>query len=118
MALRDAPSSARALCAEMIDISAALGQLQQFMNGVETASLEARRFILLEHVVVTLTASVTTYADLETIIDSVGIENMGVFNKIMWLRKEKDIDDIVQRLQNQKASLTLMVGILNRYVNP
>ena len=73
--------------------------------------------ILLEHVAATLIGCVTTYSELEVIIDSVRIDSkMGIFDRIKWTNKEKKICDIIQRIQNHKSSLTLMLMILQWYV--
>lgn len=42
---------------------------------------------------------------------------VGVFDRAKWLFKEGKVATIVQRLQNHKASFTLMLSILQWYVN-
>ncbi|KAH0538887.1 hypothetical protein FGG08_004543 [Glutinoglossum americanum] len=111
--LADAPSSAKAVLTEMSDMAAALEHLQDYLNGTTSVPAGRGQFILLEHVVVTLTGCVTTYSELELIIDSVHVDpEMGAFDRIKWAVKEKEILDIVRRIQNHKSSLTLMLTIL------
>ena len=115
-ALSDAPNSAQAVLTEMVDMSAALGQIRTVLDGASNIPVEGRRFILLEHVVATLTGCVTTYSELEGIIDSVQIDGMNTFDRVRWSEKETSVQDIVRRMQNQKSSLILMLSILQWWV--
>ncbi|KAH0541711.1 hypothetical protein FGG08_003803 [Glutinoglossum americanum] len=112
--LTDAPALARAVLTEMSDISAALRHTQDFLRGAIAVPAERRQYILLEHLVATLTGCVTTYSELEPIVDSlrIGASDMGAFDRVKWSVKENEIRDIVQRLQNHKSSLNLMLTIL------
>ncbi|EQB51669.1 hypothetical protein CGLO_08766 [Colletotrichum gloeosporioides Cg-14] len=110
---RDAPKSAQSLLREINDISAALGSLQSFVTGRVRASAERGGLILLQHVLTTLTGCVTTYSDLQYIVDGLRIDDhMGLVDRAKWMMQESSISVLVQRLQNHKASLTLMLGIL------
>lgn len=110
---REAPKSAQSLLWEIADISAALGSLQSFVTGHAQASAERGGLILLEHVLTTLTGCVTTYSDLQFIVDGLKIdEHMGLVDRAKWMMQESSIGVLVGRLQNHKASLTLMLGIL------
>ncbi|KAH0425952.1 hypothetical protein CcaCcLH18_10656 [Colletotrichum camelliae] len=110
---REAPKSAQSLLWEIADISAALGSLQSFVTGRAQASAERGGLILLEHVLTTLTGCVTTYSDLQFIVDGLKIdEHMGLVDRAKWMMQESSIGVLVGRLQNHKASLTLMLGIL------
>ncbi|KAH7393718.1 hypothetical protein BKA64DRAFT_95164 [Cadophora sp. MPI-SDFR-AT-0126] len=112
--LVDAPSSAQAVLTEMREISAALQYLQQFLNGLMNVPAGRQQYILVEHLEGTLTGCVTTYDELEVFIDELKIDpsDMGVLDRFKWARKEKDVANIVQRLQNHKSSLNLMLTIL------
>jgi hypothetical protein len=110
---RDAPKLAQNLLLEMAGITAALGSLQSYVCGRSQASAERGALILLEHVLTTLTGCVTTYSDLQPIIDDLNTSpDMGTFDKLKWARQESSIAVIVQRLQNHKSSLTLMLTVL------
>jgi hypothetical protein len=116
--VRDAPSLAQSLLWEMTDITAALGRLQAYVDGRTQARSERGALILLEHVLATLTGCVTTYSDLQAIVNKLNVDpNMGTFDKIRWSREESKIAVIVQRLQNHKSSLTLMLTILQWQVH-
>ncbi|KAF5707954.1 CAMK CAMKL KIN4 kinase [Fusarium mundagurra] len=110
---RDAPQLARHLVFEVADITAALGSLQAYVCGQAQAPGERGALILLEHVLTTLTGCVTTFSDLQSLMDQLNLSpDMGTIDKMKWARQESNIAAIVQRLQNHKSSLTLMLTIL------
>lgn len=110
---RDAPQLARHLVFEVADITAALGSLQAYVCGQAQAPGERGALILLEHVLTTLTGCVTTFSDLQTLMDQLNLSpDMGTIDKMKWARQESNIAAIVQRLQNHKSSLTLMLTVL------
>ncbi|KAI7762942.1 hypothetical protein LZL87_013433 [Fusarium oxysporum] len=110
---RDAPQLARHLVFEVADITAALGSLQAYVCGQAQAPGERGALILLEHVLTTLTGCVTTFSDLQSLMDQLNLSpDMGTIDKMKWARQESNITAIVQRLQNHKSSLTLMLTVL------
>ncbi|KAF5639683.1 camk camkl kin4 kinase [Fusarium sp. NRRL 52700] len=110
---RDAPQLARHLVFEVADITAALGSLQAYVCGQAQAPSERGALILLEHVLTTLTGCVTTFSDLQSLMDQLNLSpDMGTIDKMKWARQESNIAAIVQRLQNHKSSLTLMLAVL------
>lgn len=116
--VRDAPKLAESLVTEMADIAAALGSLQSYVCNRTQVSAERGALILLEHVSTTLTGCVTTYSDLQRIIDDLNVgQDMSTFDKLKWSRQESKINIILQRLQNHKSSLTLMLTILQWFVS-
>ena len=115
--IKDAPSLARTVVIEVADITAALGQLQAYVLGTASANPARSNLILLEQVLVTLSGCVATYSELEAAVDSLNISiDMGIFDRAVWTLKEPGLVAIVQRLQNHKSSLTLMLTILQWYV--
>ncbi|KAI9708111.1 MAG: hypothetical protein M1820_004315 [Bogoriella megaspora] len=97
----------------MSSITAALGQLQGCLLGTANTSSSRTSLIMLEQVLATLTGCVTTYSELESIMDEIGVgTEMRVFDRAMWLSKESSVLSVLQRLQNHKGSLTLMLTIL------
>jgi len=111
--VRDAPKSVSAVVAEIFDITAALGHLQAYLIGVGRTEPARRPLLSLENIVVTITGCVTTYSELEAITKKCsGGQPMGLFNRLEWMLRESDINNIIQKLQNHKSSLTLMLTIL------
>lgn len=113
-AIADAPALAIVTLAEMTDISTALRHIQDFVDGAVQVPVERQQHILLEHLVATLTGCLITYSELDAITDSldIGSSSMSVFDRVKWTLKEASINTLVQRLQNHKSSLNLMLSIL------
>jgi hypothetical protein len=114
--LSDAPPLCKAVLTEVCDTAAALRQVQNFLDGQLHVPSERREHILLEHVAATLTGCVMTKDELETLLDGMGLVHAGsgimeVFDRVKWIRKEHDIERLVRRLQNHKASLNLILTI-------
>jgi hypothetical protein len=81
--VRDAPSSAQNLLWEMTDISTALSLLQAYLDGRTQPPSERGALILLEHVLATLTGCVTTYSDLQAVLNDLKLgPDMGAFDKM------------------------------------
>ncbi|KAI0430749.1 hypothetical protein F5Y09DRAFT_306787 [Xylaria sp. FL1042] len=110
---KDSPNLARSILFEVADVSAVLGQLQDFLIDRTKAASERGNLILLEQLLITLTGCVTTYSDIQFILTSLNIsEDMGTFDRIKWTRQEDKLNTLVQRLQCHKSSLTLMLNII------
>ncbi|KAJ2986734.1 hypothetical protein NUW58_g4889 [Xylaria curta] len=112
----NAPSLAQSLLWEVSDISAILGHLDRFIQGRVAVSSERGSMIPFKHVVASLSGCVMTYSELQQQLDKMDLVNadggMGVFGRLAWVRKEATFSGIVGRLQNHKASMTLMLTIL------
>ena len=114
--LSDAPPLCKAVLTEVCDTAAALRQVQNFLNNQLHVPSERREHVLLEHVATALTGCVITKDELESLLDGMGLvyavsDITGVFDRVKWIRKEQDIQRLVQRLQNHKASLNLILTI-------
>ena len=115
-ASRNAPNQARHIITEVSDTSVILSQLQSFLLGYEYND-RSRTSLLGVHQVVTLVSScVKTFSELEKILDGLKTNDMSVLDHVKWARQETEIMAIVQRLQNHKASLSLILSILHGWV--
>jgi hypothetical protein len=115
---QDAPSLAISAHQEVSDITAAVSHLQTYISGQMQVSTQSESLILLEHVLATLTGCVTTYSDLQSVLDGLGTtDRMTVFDRTKWIFYQTRVTTIVQRLQNHKASMTLMLSVLQWYVS-
>ena len=112
--IADAPDLAIATLVEMTDISTALRHIGDFVNGAIKVPAERQKYIRLDYLLTTLTGCLTTYSELEAIIDSlkIGSSGMSVFDHAKWTVKEASINTIVQRLGIYKSSLNLMLSIM------
>jgi hypothetical protein len=115
--LSDAPPLCKAVLTEVCDTAVALRQVQNFLDGQLHIPSEPREHVLLEHVAAALTGCVMAKDELETLLDGMGLVYAGsgitgTFDRMKWIRKEEDIQRLVQRLQNHKASLNLILTVL------
>ncbi|KAK5626586.1 hypothetical protein RRF57_002301 [Xylaria bambusicola] len=106
---QDSPALARGILFEVADISAALGQLRDYLSNRIKTNSERGNLILLDQLLTTLTGCVTTYSDIQFILTGLNInEDMRAFDRIRWMREEGRLNTLVQRLQSHKSSLTLI----------
>lgn len=111
--LANAQSLVQDLLSEIVGITTAIGHVQTYIDGRAQATSERSALVLLEHVLATLTGCVTTYSDLQAIVNDLNLgPDMGTLDKIRWTRHESKVATIVERLRNHKTSLTLMLTVL------
>lgn len=113
---KDAPQSARAVLTEVNDIKSTLEHLRSFLSGNECSDKSRTELLQVHQVVTIMSGCVLTFSELERILDGLKAEGMAMFDRARWARKEKVIGKLVQRLQNHKASLSLILHVLNGYV--
>ncbi|KAF3201557.1 hypothetical protein TWF679_011301 [Orbilia oligospora] len=112
----DAPISVKAVSSELKETIIILEAIQLYVLDRQAVTENRRALILLEHISVTLTGFVLTYSDLERHVDFVQPDKeISVFDRSKWLLKEKEILDVIRRLQNHKSSLSTMLNILQCY---
>ncbi|MCJ1260862.1 hypothetical protein MMC22_000726 [Lobaria immixta] len=98
-AMADAPALVRVVLAEMDDTTVALGHLQEYLNGTNAVNSDRKKFILLEHVVATLTGAVTTYSKLEAFIIAIRIDPaMSAFDRLNYIKSNQEVESSTQRL--------------------
>ncbi|KAF3119188.1 hypothetical protein TWF569_004293 [Orbilia oligospora] len=109
----DAPISVKAVSPELKETIIILEAIQLYVLDRQAVAENRWALILLEHISVTLSGFVLTYSDLERHVDFVQPDKeMSVFDRSKWLLKEKEILDVIRRLQNHKSSLSTMLNIL------
>ncbi|WXC48166.1 hypothetical protein QX201_007881 [Fusarium graminearum] len=111
--VQDSPKLAQHLITEIADITAAISALQSYITGIAQIPKERGALVLLENVLTSLTGCVVTYSDLQTIIDNLNLSSdLRTFDKLKWARQASSINTIVQRLQNHKSSLNLLLTVV------
>ena len=89
-----------------------LEQLQPFVLGQNPFSHGA--CILVEQLVVVLSTCVATFSELEVLVESLHHdESTGIMDRLRWLQKEGDVIELCEKLRDHKASLTMLITILN-----
>lgn len=109
----NAPRSASIVLGEVNDISGTLSLLQAFLLGQERPGQKRMQMLQANQIVTIMSGCVITFSELERLLDQLKTGDMDVLDCVLWARKEKAIDDLVQRLQNHKASLSLVLNVLN-----
>ena len=111
-----APKLAHGVLQEVGDISACLSQLQVFLLGTKVGSRSRTCLVMVEQVVVTLTACVLTFSELEEILESLHDHKpIRISSRIAWMRKEPALSRLCLRLNSSKQSLNLMLTTLTWY---
>jgi hypothetical protein len=73
--------------------------------------------ILVDEVVVTLTACVMTFSELDSCVEELeSNESLGIHGSVRWASKSAELRKYKQNLEAHKTSLSLMVNILSWYV--
>lgn len=117
---KDAPQVVAALVCEINEVQAALLSLQTLLTDLSSAPPRRAALIQLDHLIVTLTESVLTFSELEAIITPLAVSKGQKFplrTRLKWTRIEGNCSKMVERLQRHKASISLMLNILQWYVN-
>ena len=112
-----APQQAQVVLVEVNDISAILSHLQSFLLGLNAPDRLRTSLLKVEKVVTIVSGCVSTFSELEKLLDEMKTENLDILDRLWWARKESAIVDLIRRLQNHKASLSLVLNILNGFVS-
>ncbi|KAI4255859.1 MAG: hypothetical protein L6R42_006533 [Xanthoria sp. 1 TBL-2021] len=118
---KDAPQIACAVLSEVDDIRGVLLHLQSFLLSDESSDQSRTQLLQVDQVVAIMTGCVNTFSELEQLLDRLTVtgweaKGMNILDRAKWARKEKAISNLMQRLQNHKASLSLILNVLNGYV--
>ncbi|KAL8672932.1 MAG: hypothetical protein Q9168_002638 [Polycauliona sp. 1 TL-2023] len=110
---KNAPQTARTVLTEVNEISGTLTHLQSFLLGSKAVDSSRTRLLLVDHVVTVVSGCLLTFSELESLMDTLKTEDMEIRDCVRWAKNEKSICSLVLRLQNHKASLSLVLLILN-----
>jgi hypothetical protein len=119
-------SSKKNGCKEIRDVKSTVDTLRSVLLQLQLLLLDHARIderrasmILVEEVVVTLSASVMTFSDLDSCVEGlVSDERLGILNSIRWASKAEELKGYMRSLESHKISLALMVNILTWYFTP
>ena len=110
---RKAPKDIRKVKDEVDTIRSVLHQLQALLLGSAKTNRARTSLILVDQVVVTLSACVSTFSELDVTVGTlVSDERLGLMDRLRWSMRASAIDDCLKNLQTQKSSLTLILTIL------
>ena len=112
---KNAPRVLITLSTEIRDIQLALASLQVLLTSVASLPTQRTSLIQFEDLAITVTDTVLAYSELDaTITPFITTQQQSISLKARhgWTRAEEDCLKIVDRLQRQKASLTLILSVL------
>lgn len=116
---KEAPGVVTALIVEINDVRAAVQSLQGLLEDIPLAPPRRTALIQLDQLIVTLTESVLTFSELESIVAPLVVPKGETFTlraRLKWTRVESNCTRIVEKLQRHKTSISLMLNILQWYV--
>ncbi len=108
---KEAPQQPRVIAAEVTELSGILAHLQSFLLG--NGCSDESSLVKVDQLVTILSGCVLTFSELEKLLDEMKVEDFNILDRVKWAKKESAVMSVVQRLQNHKASLSLMLNILN-----
>jgi hypothetical protein len=115
-AVRDTPQIALQVRAEIEEASIFLGTLQGLASNLAALPTQRTLLIQVDHVVAILTNGVLVFSDLETCVGDLPTPDVSstpaLRRRLQWTRKESDLKPILGRLQGFKASVSMILGIL------
>jgi hypothetical protein len=108
-----APREIEEMKSSVDGIRTVLSQLQLMLIGKSQVGRNRTSLILVEQIVITLSACVTTFSDLDVFVETLGTDaNMGLLDRLRWATKASTIQEHMQKLEVHKSTLTLMMTIL------
>lgn len=113
LSVSKATRQAQHVLTEVNDTSIILSQLQSFLLGKEFTDRSRTSLLKVDQVVAIISGCVITFSELEKLLDEMKVVNSGVLDRFKWAGRESEMLVLIQRLQNHKASLSLIVNILN-----
>ena len=108
--VKDAPKSARAVLSTIEETKLALEAAQGLFDRLSAVPENRKILIQLDHIAITLSSCILTHSELESLVCSNSFK--GAKQKLKWPLMEKKVLRLLPRLESQKASLALMVTVL------
>lgn len=116
----DAPLIAKTTRHEVQEFGYALNKLQPYVDGSTPIKLLGASMTDVDQLSLTLAACVDTFSLLEKAMNSLmpglaGPTRFGTLDRLKWSLAEGNVTQLVQRLQQHKSSLTLLLTIWIRW---
>jgi hypothetical protein len=113
---KSAPKEIQDVRSTVDTIRSVLIQLQMLLLGRAQVDRQRTSLILVEQIVITLSACVATFSELDVFVGTLDSDAMlGLMDRIRWATKMSTIKEHLQKLEMHKSSLTLMLTILTWY---
>ena len=113
---KSAPKEIQDVKSTVDTIRSVLIQLQMLLLGRAQVDRQRTSLILVEQIVITLSACVATFSELDVFVGTLDSDaTLGLMDRIRWATKTSTIKEHLQKLEMHKSSLTLMLTILTWY---
>jgi len=113
---KSAPKEIQDVKSTVDTIRSVLIQLQMLLLGRAQVDRQRTSLILVEQIVITLSACVASFSELDVFVGTLDSDAMlGLMDRIRWATKTSTIKEHLQKLEMHKSSLTLMLTILTWY---
>ncbi|KAH7309930.1 Rho GTPase activation protein [Rhexocercosporidium sp. MPI-PUGE-AT-0058] len=110
---KSAPKEIQNVKSTVDTMRSVLLQLQMLLLGRAKVDRKRTSLILVEQIVITLSACVATFSDLDVFVGTLASDaKLGIMDRIRWATKTATIKEHLQKLEMHKSSLTLMMTIL------
>jgi hypothetical protein len=114
--IKDAPKSISDVLTEVDDIKLIFSAFQEFIKKAAKMRGGRSAMIQIDDIVVMLTRTVLVFSELETLVSPLSKkDNNSYLNRVTWTRVEPGVIRLVNQLQRQKTSLTLLLQIIQWY---
>jgi hypothetical protein len=113
--VQDAPHSAQEALFAVKEMGFALSSAERLLSDLFALQSGRKAMVELEHLVVTITQSVITFKELESLICPEADAKSSLItirSRLKWAWKEEAVSRAVLRLQGHKSSLSLLLNIL------
>jgi hypothetical protein len=113
--VHDAPHSAQEALFAVKEMGFVLSSAQRLLSDLVALRSTRKAMVELDHLVITITQSVITFKELESLIcveADAKSSLVTIRSRLKWAWKEEAVSRAVLRLQGHKSSLSLMLNIL------
>ena len=117
-AWKDSTKAVTASLAEVNNITTILSALQGLLDDLSANPQKRKALIQVDQLIAALTDGVLIFSELEALVAH-GLHNpkFTLSDQMSWAWKHKEVDSLVARLQRFKSSISVMLNILQWYVD-
>lgn len=116
---KEAPHVVTALMVEVDHVRLAFESLQGLLLDLSSAPPRRTAMVQVDRLIVTLTETVLTFSELETVVAPLVVpqgQRFTLRTRLKWTRVEGDCVKMVEKLQRHKLSVSLMLNVFQWWV--
>ncbi|KAL6720888.1 hypothetical protein ACLMJK_002813 [Lecanora helva] len=115
-ATKSAPVRARHVVSEVNDVRNVVVQLQSFLLDLGAVDRTGMSLLNTDNLTAVISNCLRTFNELQMVLNGVKAKDMRILDRVKWLNKADIILELIQNLQNQKASFSLILDAFNVFV--